>query len=45
MLTAPAVADDTVKDVLSGGAGRDWFLAGTIDLVSGQATDEIKTGL
>ena len=45
MLTVPATTDDSIKDLLAGGAGRDWFLTGTIDVVSGLTTDEQRTSI
>lgn len=45
VLASPAVADEIGRDVLSGGAGRDWYLASLLDLVNGLAGDEVRTGL
>jgi Ca2+-binding RTX toxin-like protein len=36
-----APTDDAVKDQLSGGGGLDWFLAATMDKVSGRRAPEI----
>jgi Ca2+-binding RTX toxin-like protein len=44
ILDLTILADDD-SDLLTGGSGKDWYFAGRVDKVSGQASDEVLTAV